>query len=104
MSGPLAARERLTAALLGPATLYAHEDATASDRARAWCLAHGEDPTLRIVLAGLDGEHAELDGHGWRVVSWTGASGYARVSGNRHRERLWLSPHCLSGDGPLFDG
>lgn len=86
---------------LRSAKLYAHEDATASERARQWAIAHGDDPHLRIVLAGLEGEH-EMPPN-WRCVAWTGAPGMGRLSGNRHLERLWLSPACCDLDnGPLF--
>jgi DNA adenine methylase len=81
--------------------LYAHDDSTASDRARAWALEHGDDPRLRIVLAGLDGEH-EMPTT-WRRIAWKGPAGLGRRSGNRHRETLWLSPHCLHDEGPLFE-
>ena len=76
--------------------LYAHDGADTAERARKWAIEHGDDPALRIVLAGLEGEHAMPDG--WRKVEWTGPAGLGRRSGNRHLERLWLSPHCLSLD------
>jgi len=106
------ARDAFTGVFLDPPyahelrdpNLYANEDATASARARAWCLANGANPRLRVVLAGLGEEHDALLAHGWWSSSWTGASGYARVSGNRHHEKLWFSPHCLRADGPLFGG
>lgn len=86
---------------LRSAKIYAHDDATASARARVWAIGHGDDPSLRIVLAGLAGEHEMPPS--WRVVEWTGPAGMGRKSGNRHKERLWLSPHCREiGDGPLF--
>ena len=56
------------------------------------------------VLAGYDTEHTELAAHGWRAIEWF-APGYLRGGmancggGGTHqqrRERLWLSPHCLS--------
>lgn len=82
--------------------LYAHDGADVGARAREWAIEHGDDRTLRIVLAGLEGEH-EMP-RGWRCVAWTGPPGLGRVSGNRHRERLWLSPHCARPDqGELFD-
>lgn len=83
--------------------LYGREDATASQRARAWAIANGDNPARRIVLAGLEGEH-EMPST-WRCVAWTGAPGLGRVSGNRFKERLWLSPHCVRNDVeglPLF--
>jgi len=77
-------------------SIYAEEDGTASERARAWALEHGDDPKLRIVLCGYEGEH-EMPAS-WRVVKWKAAGGYAAAAGNgenAERERLWLSPHCL---------
>lgn len=84
------------------ANIYAHDDSTLHVAVRKWCLANGADPELRIVLAGYDTEHTELEERGWRTIEWykTGLfkGGYAKQGGQtqQHRERLWLSPHCLS--------
>jgi hypothetical protein len=72
-----------------------------AERARAWAIANGDNPRIRIVLAGLEGEHPMPSS--WREVVWTGPAGLGRRSGNRHKERLWLSPHCLADRGPLFE-
>jgi DNA adenine methylase len=76
------------------------DDASASARARAWCLGNGEDPRLRIVLCGYEGEHAMPPS--WRSVPWSAHGGMAhlgrgetRGKKNKDRERLWLSPACL---------
>ena len=63
---------------------------------RAWCEEHDRDPRVRIVLSGYEGEHDILSARGWRVVEWRTKGGYGNAAGNanRHRERLWLSPHC----------
>lgn len=76
--------------------LYAHDDGAVAARARAWCAEHGGDKRLRIVLAGLEGEHNELEALGWRRLAWLGHGGMARRGDNANRalERLWLSPHC----------
>lgn len=82
-------------------SLYAVEDLSVAHAVRAWCLAHGADPQYRIVLAGFDTEHLELESHGWRAVEWykagflKGGMGNLGDGGQQHRERLWLSPHCL---------
>ena len=67
-----------------------------SAEVRAWCEEHDRDPRLRIVLSGYDGEHNALQRRGWRMVEWKANGGYGNAAGNanRHRERLWLSPHC----------
>ena len=74
---------------------------------REWCLVNGDDPTLRIVLAGYDGEHNALEAAGWRVSAWKARGGYGSQGDgdgrkNARRERLWLSPHCFGVKPDLF--
>ena len=65
-------------------------------------MAQGENPLMRIVLAGYEGEHAMPDG--WRKVAWKAHGGYGSQGtdessngrANSHLERLWFSPHCLT--------
>lgn len=87
--------------------IYAEDSGTPAASALAWCIAKGAEPSLRIALCGYEGEHDVLEReHGWSVQSWTSRGGYARTDEGkerRHKERLWLSPHCLKGDGPLFE-
>ena len=65
---------------------------------RAWAIEAGNRRDMRVVLAGLEGEHDMPPS--WRCVPWTARGGYGSqrkdgtVNENRHRERLWLSPHC----------
>lgn len=82
--------------------LYTHDDGDVAAKVRAWCLANGDNPRYRIVLAGYDSEHGALRDAGWREVEWYRSGflrgGYANQSEEgtqQHRERLWLSPHCL---------
>jgi site-specific DNA-adenine methylase len=85
--------------------LYAHDASEPAERARAWCREHGAERWLRIVLAGLEGEHNELEALGWRKLAWKGHGGMARRgdNANRDRERLWLSPSCaVDGQRSLF--
>lgn len=96
---------------------YAHgAGAGVSADVRAWCLEHGADPALRIVLAGYAGEgHEALEAEGWRVVAWKASGGFGNTSklrdegstrgaSNAGRERLWLSPHCLAVDNVAVPG
>ena len=84
--------------------LYAHDDLQVAHRVREWCLQHTEHPSYRIVLAGFEGEHgSELTDAGWREIEWFAAGhlrgGYSNGSERGHqqaRERLWLSPQCLT--------
>jgi hypothetical protein len=79
---------------------------------REWCIANGDNPRYRIVLAGYENEHAAHMPDGWRMVAWKANGGYSnstsRGNVNRHKERLWFSPHCLGNEsavgGGLFDG
>lgn len=70
---------------------------------QTWALSNGGNPWLRIVLAGLEGEYPDLTDAGWRVIAWKADGGYSRQNRkkpnlNRTLERLWVSPHCLSGE------
>lgn len=76
--------------------LYAVDSLTVAHRVREWALANGQRRDMRIVLAGYAGEHVMPDS--WRIVKWkVSGAGDGRGLGveHRHRERLWLSPHCL---------
>jgi hypothetical protein len=93
------------------------DDGSVAAQVRDWCLEHGNDPHLRIVLCGYDTEHPALEAAGWRCYEWFKAGfltgGMANTATTRkgtrhqqHRERLWANPACPilaeSPDGPLF--
>lgn len=84
--------------------LYAVDCEQVAHRVREWCIANGDNPLLRIVLAGYDGEHAMPDG--WRIHEWKARGGYENqseeASGNCRRERLWFSPHCIDIETPTL--
>jgi DNA adenine methylase len=68
---------------------------------REWAVANGDNPDLRIVLCGYDGQHEMPDT--WQVAEWKAAGGYSSTASgdtqgkaNRHRERVWISPHCIN--------
>jgi DNA adenine methylase len=87
----------LTADANRTADVYAVDDGIVAADVRQWAIDHGDDPRLRIVLCGYDGEHAMPDG--WVSVAWKAHGGYGlqgngRGRENAPRERLWLSPHC----------
>lgn len=74
----------------------------AIERVRAWCVANGDNPKNRIVLAGFDSEHGTLGDAGWTEIEWfrkgflRGGMAQQKAAGHQQgRERLWLSPHCL---------
>jgi len=85
--------------------VYHVEDTTVAEKVCEWALERGRRPTYRIVVAGYEGEHEALIETGWRVERWTASGGYAHTARqqqetqgkkNRRRERLFISPHCLS--------
>lgn len=81
--------------------VYNEESFSVARDVTAWALTVGDRPDMRIIVAGYEGEHSSLTDAGWRVVAWKahggyGSSGVGRGRDNKHRERLWLSPHCLS--------
>jgi hypothetical protein len=83
-------------------SLYGVDSATVAHDVRAYCLEHGGDPKMRIVLCGYAGEgHEELvEKAGWTVLPWRASGGYGNRSAkgkeNAARERLWFSPHCIN--------
>jgi hypothetical protein len=91
--------------------LYAVDCGKVASRVRAYCLERGVDPQMRIALCGYEGEHDELEKHGWAVVAWKAQGGYGNRSDkgrkNKERERIWFSPYCLKDEkerGGLFGG
>jgi hypothetical protein len=78
--------------------LYRVDCESVAHAVREWAIANGNNPNLRICLAGYDGEHAMPSG--WECVGGKagGGHGYGGQSkdgyANENRERLWFSPHC----------
>ena len=95
------------------ADLYAVDDHTISHEVRQWCLDNGDNPRLRIVLAGYGPEHDHHMPDTWRRIRWSASAAYqttANTGGqnaeNRHTEVLWCSPGCLNpaDDTPTLFG
>ena len=68
---------------------------------RDWAIANGSNGMLRIALCGYEGEH-EMPPC-WEKIEWKAHGGYGagkcgRGDSNKHKERIWLSPHCLSAN------
>jgi len=80
--------------------LYPHEDGAVAHEVRQWCLTHGDDPKLRLLMCGYGDVHDALLQHGWSKYHWTGHPGMGntgdgRGERNRHREAVYASPHCI---------
>lgn len=98
-------RHGLTGIFLDPP--YAHSersivyavDDDVSDVVRAWAIANGKNPLLRIALCGYQGEHTMPPGWTcleWKAVGGYGSQGKGRGRANARRERVWFSPSCLA--------
>ena len=90
------------------ADLYAVDDHTISTEVARWAVDHGNNPRLRIVLAGYVDEHDHIIPPGWRRHRYSASLGYGTTAGggqnsvNRHKETLWFSPGCLHDTPTLF--
>jgi len=91
--------------------LYNIDSLTVAHDVRQWCLENGDNPRYRIVLAGYADEHAEYMPSSWRTMQWSAGQAYSTASSskradgnaeNRHKERLWFSPHCLHENLDFF--
>lgn len=82
------------------ADCYVEDSPDVAAAVREWAISNGERVGLRIALCGYDGEHAMPDS--WECVAWSAGGmerlGHGRGRTNRHRERIWFSPHCLRPD------
>lgn len=87
------------------ADLYACDDHSIAHTVRNWCIENGDDPRLRIVLAGYSDEHDHLMPASWRRHRYSASVAYQRAENkagqnaqNRHKEVLWFSPACINAD------
>lgn len=65
-----------------------------------WAIEHGDDPKIRIVLCGYEGQYDKIPST-WTCEPWTAQKGHSN-SDNRYRERVWCSPYCLKPEVSLF--
>lgn len=78
--------------------LYANDDLQVAAKVREWAIANGDNPELRICLAGYEGEHDMPDR--WECVAWKARGGYSsqrrkEENENPKKERLWFSLACV---------
>jgi site-specific DNA-adenine methylase len=92
-------------------TIYHEESLTVAAEVREWCRERGERKTYRLVLCGYEDEHISLvNDSGWTMRKWSACGGFAncgkgKTQGkvNRHKERLFFSPHCFSSGLKRFE-
>jgi DNA adenine methylase len=85
------------------AEIYTVETPQIAADVRAWALANGDNPLLRIALCGYETPTYTMPAT-WQKLSWTTQGGHGnrrqdRNYTNRYRETIWFSPACLPLDG-----
>lgn len=77
--------------------LYTTDDTRVHADARAWAIANGDNPNLRIAYCGYD-EHDTFP-ENWTALRWKANGGYSNQGearkANASREVIWFSPHCV---------
>ena len=84
--------------------IYAQDSLSVAHDVREWAIENGNNPLLRICLAGYEGEHEMPEN--WECVAWKAHGGMANTGkaaglngrDNAKKERLWFSPYCLKDD------
>lgn len=83
---------------LGQRTAVYAEESNVAQRARAWAIANGDNPLLRIALCGYEGEHEMPSSWAtfrWKAKGGYGSQGQGRGRENAGRETIWFSPACI---------
>ena len=80
--------------------LYSADSLSVAHEVREWAIEQENNPLMRIALCGYEGEHNMPES--WECVQWKARGGYGSQGDNSAREnsareRIWFSPHCLSG-------
>lgn len=94
---------------VGRTMVYAHDCGSVAHDVRKWAVENGDNPLLRICVAGYEGEHnfpADWEAVRWKATGGYGSQGDGRAVANAERETLWFSPHCLtknSIEGNIFE-
>lgn len=86
---------------VGVGVSYEDQTGTVAHEVWNWAVANGNDPRLRIVVAGY--EDGRVLPEGWTAIERVEDGGYGKRQSkgknqNHKLERLWLSPYCLRPD------
>lgn len=84
-------------ALKGRDKVY-QEDSDVFKEVCQWAIENGDNPRMRIVLCGYDGDHGIPDT--WKKYSWSANGGFANLGNDRGKENskketIWFSSNCL---------
>jgi len=82
------------------ANLYRKDSYEVYKEVNEFCIKHANKKTYRIVIAGYEGEHNNLEEHGYTKYVWHAHGGYSNLSksDNKYKERLWASHACNNID------
>lgn len=84
----------------GRSDVYIEDDGSVAIDCRDWAIEKGDDPAMRIVLAGYFDEHDRQIPKNWTRLRWSTGGGMSkkgtRGRANSSKECLWLSPHCYT--------
>ncbi len=94
----------ITAVFLDPPYDYSGRDKVYKEESNVWydtykwAMDNGDNPKLRIVLCGYEGDY-EIPPN-WQTTSWKSNGGMANLGDSRgkdnaKKERIYFSPHCL---------
>ena len=106
-------RHGVTAVLLDPpytqaehSVTYSAGDGDVAADVRAWAVANGGNPMLRIALCGYAGEHEMPDGwvrESWKAQGGFGSQGDGRGRENAALETIWFSPACVGSTQGILE-
>lgn len=80
------------------------EDSDIFSEVCRWAVSNGDNPRLRIVLCGYEGDHGIPST--WQTYAWETNGGMANLGESRGKdnaklERIWFSPSCLPVNGTV---
>lgn len=82
--------------------LYRKDSYEVYKEVNEFCIKNADRKTYKIVVAGYEGEHNNLEDYGYTKYEWHAHGGYSNlgnvVSDNRLKERLWASKSCNNVD------
>jgi len=85
--------------------VYQNDHPHLAGEVRQWAIENGDNPNLRIAYCGYSepDTDAAFAAAGWAVHAWKTQGGYGNnrrneKNENKHRERVWFSPHCVRVD------
>ena len=81
-------------------SVYRLDSYSVAKEVNEFCLKNANKKTYRIVIAGYEGEHNNLESHGYTKYKWQAHGGYSNLGDNqnKYKERLWASKACNNID------